>query len=114
VASVYTVSIAGSEYPTGTSVIGVPPEGYRWIIRDMSFVAPPDGEATIFPFEFLVGHDDPAVVFWGLDAAHAQIGQFYHWQGRQVIDSGMGEGLFVYSTAAGFIFHATGYQLSLS
>ena len=106
---VYTVLIADAATTLGSSDLGGPPSGFRWVIRDVDYVAPlafyqhVDGVALI--------RSPGTTYFAGVWHPGLVGGQAYHVEGRWVVDYPTHVQLS--SGLSGWKVTVSGYQLTL-
>lgn len=93
----------------GTYTFGPPPDGKRWVVRDLE-ASWWGGTAGTFLEGFLVT-DGAGVPIWGMYPPYAQNNWPYHWEGRQVIDTP--QTLLFVPVDNGWSLRASGYELTL-
>lgn len=104
--SVYTVSMGSQKGASGSYTLGGPPEGYRWVVKDIDvYFGNQIGSTSL---EVFTSNAD--TIFFAFEASE-EIRTWTQWNGRHVID--YPEVLQIYVDGGNCDISCSGYQLSL-
>jgi len=93
-----------------TSLTEQPPDGFRWVFRDIVVFQNGNEYLNIAGFEL---QDADGVVIWGIRGSQARNQHVYHWTGHQVVENTFPAFMLVICQAATSL-RITGYELSVT